>query len=769
MIGKGGPVKGVGGFELNKAPAVNGRSSTLADQPVPPASKRTFSDFKIKAITIDPIDWQWQQPDGEEDDDDGGVIGEEEETLQTINDAESVDGSVQGRKKTRSGKRNGKNEASKETCRLRICFAANQPPPGAPTGPKALSKDHDKDKEELDEPASAVAASSTDTDAAGEPEWTAFSRGPPQSSTNRISISFAASKRRLVIDSEVIKFVQVNRAEGVLKIVVNVTTAAGLKRKDQLEKKKGEEWVVVKGVLLEGREAEMDNFGAISRRELERCWRDREKAVASGEGEAKEEQESATPSMDREVKQEGEEQNLQSELLEGAGEGASRPEAAETVKEEEGGGAKGEGIVKEEEGEGGHNELGEEKQTEGEEGDASDAPDSAEVSWYNYASLPPFYRLLAHHEGPLDEVNHAAVGSEEMIITVQLAEQNAKQELKWVKTGDVEEWLSALPGFHSSLSSTTGPNAVHAWTNKISVVDPDPPPTVEDVLEDWSLKSFVGNLGERSRFLEEYRLPSSSGIADLICKLIRGDRANPTPNVRELGLPLQQAMEGTRFHQNHLTLSILALVRLVSEFADLAGVGKEVVDAKIQEIFMCLPTHLIFRACDGLFKETLEKQRLANIGRGKGFVAGVGPVAGGRTGLAAQELAGAAAVVGHDGSGGDVSGAPSGTEPEDGMGKGGLEQMEERNETVSAGPEVAQSSDQVPSGEDVSADQVPEIVGADQADGAGEAVDQDGGSSDAVMAGTAEQAEQEQQAQEPAVSHSDDPGGSEEAVIGPGS
>jgi hypothetical protein len=592
LNGKGAANKGSG--EVNKIPIGNSR----ADQQSTPSSKRTFSDFRIKAISIEPIDWQWQQSDedGNEDDEAGG---DEDETMQSSNDVDSANGSIQGSKKARIGKRKEKTEVSKEISKLRICFAANLPPPGAPTGPKALTKAAEKDESE------AVVASDV-VSTTDEPEWTAFSRGPPQSSTNRISISYASSKRRLVIDSDVIKSIEVNRAEATLKIVVSVTTAAGVKRRDQLEKKKGEEWVIVKGVLLEGREAEMDNFSAISRRELEKCWK------MKGEEEVMEEEE--------EGEQLEEQQTLDPEPVMKTEDDVEAGEVNPDDEEEPGQADEGELGIQSTNGSGEEEKVAAEgpkaEETEAEAAEEAEVEEQ-EVAWQDYTSLPPFFRLLARHEGSTEDENHSAMNSDEMTITVMLDAVSPKQELRWVKTGDVEEWLSAFPGFQSSFASTSGAKVVHAWTDKIHVVDPDPPPTVADVLQDWASKSFVGSVGERKRFLEVYQLHTTSGMTDVICKLVRGERSVPTPNARELGAPLREAMEGNVFQQSHLTCGIMAIVRLVKEYAATAGVVESAVEARIQEIFMCLPTHQVFRGIDGLLKEHLEKQRLSNAGRAK--------------------------------------------------------------------------------------------------------------------------------------------------------
>lgn len=209
-----------------------------------------------------------------------------------------------------------------------------------------------------------------------------------------------------------------------------------------------------------------------------------------------------------------------------------------------------------------------------------------------YTSLPPLFRL------PVTS-SHSGEEQQELVITVSLDRLAPLAEPKWLKTGDVDEWLSTLPAFAGTLPSE------QAWHDKINVVDPDPPPTIADVFAEWSTKSFLGTGRERRRFIQDY-LSHAQGQVEILCRLVRGERASSISMMKDSSTggnnPLAIATKKTPFasHQTHLSLAVLALFGLVEEYAGEAGVGGERVDARMGEILMSMPQNLVFKALDGL-------------------------------------------------------------------------------------------------------------------------------------------------------------------------
>lgn len=223
-----------------------------------------------------------------------------------------------------------------------------------------------------------------------------------------------------------------------------------------------------------------------------------------------------------------------------------------------------------------------------------------------YDTLPPLFRLARNGSGAGESSVSTSLDAsalpQELVINVYLDKLAPLLEAKWLKTGDVEDWLSALPGFaHSRLSD-------QSWHQKIHVDDPDPPPTIFDVFADWSTKSFLGTGRDRRRFVLDC-LSDSKGQVEILCRLARGERAS-TVSSKELAVaggsgkrnPLAEAAKMTSFtsHQTHLSLAVFALFGLAEEYAGEAGVSKENFDGRISEVLMGLPQNLVFKALDGL-------------------------------------------------------------------------------------------------------------------------------------------------------------------------
>ncbi|CAO1626613.1 unnamed protein product [Sympodiomycopsis kandeliae] len=442
----------------------------------------------------------------------------------------------------------------------------------------------------------------------GDPQedaWVPFSKANPVGAPNRISISFSAENRRLSLDADVVKSVRVFRAERKIEIVVDVVrpaTEAYVRAAKTLSFSPFREYYVAKGLLLETRSPGTNHFNLVPRCDLEYAW--------------KKQTNNPIESAD-----------------DGQKEGDDRPN-----------------------------------------GDARDSGPRAHGAKLfkrippplgSYKSLPPLFRLarggpaasllesqgdtsstsewIEHVKAELDggdyshdEDDYTARDVEEMVITVSVDVVSPFVEGKWLKTGDVEDWLHTLPGF------TQRPQD-QAWRGKIHVVDPDPPPTIQDVFDDWSVKSFVGTGKDRRRFIQT-RLQTAQDQIEILCRLVRGERASSVA-MRDVGVPLAEASRKTSFasHQTHLSLAVMALFGVAEEYAGTVGAlsspddedeknikveeekqneslasvtsSKEPkksnapspFETKISDILMSMPTNLLFKALDGLWKETMEK------------------------------------------------------------------------------------------------------------------------------------------------------------------
>jgi len=179
-------------------------------------------------------------------------------------------------------------------------------------------------------------------------------------------------------------------------------------------------------------------------------------------------------------------------------------------------------------------------------------------------------------------------------------------------------------------------DAAEGWEKKIDVVDPDPvrflavsltiwgsdlaslwnrqAPTIWTVLEGWSVNSPIGTLTERQRFLRTH-MTDTDNILEILLRLVRGERATPfsqsapTISAPSISGPLLSALSQGSAHgaqQTHVSLAVLAMFRMTVEYAKKAlgsEKGKSEVEERVGEIIRCLPSHLIYKSLDGIFKE----------------------------------------------------------------------------------------------------------------------------------------------------------------------
>ncbi|GAA5820528.1 hypothetical protein JCM11251_003031 [Rhodosporidiobolus azoricus] len=245
--------------------------------------------------------------------------------------------------------------------------------------------------------------------------------------------------------------------------------------------------------------------------------------------------------------------------------------------------------------------------------------------------LPPLHRLLVTspqlqpNEEQSDEPAQSqptSLSHDTITVTAQLDKANPLTEARWVKTGEVENWILSL-----GISNGADPkdaSRLSDWRGKIKVVDPDPPPTIQHALNSWATSSNIGNLDDRKNFVKTH-MSDIDNVVEILLRLTRGDRSAPshssysssnqqTATVGALAATLSAPFPD---QQTQVSLAVLAMFRLSVETAQKAGIPKEEVEKQVAEIVRGVPYHLTFKALDGMFREV----------RGKG---GKGPGKGGR-------------------------------------------------------------------------------------------------------------------------------------------
>ncbi|KAG2159018.1 uncharacterized protein EDB93DRAFT_1117650 [Suillus bovinus] len=225
----------------------------------------------------------------------------------------------------------------------------------------------------------------------------------------------------------------------------------------------------------------------------------------------------------------------------------------------------------------------------------------------SYSPLPTLSEASSTDE-TLPSFSKATLPSK-ITLMVHLDTERPLSEPKWVKSGDVQEWLKSMFGRMFWVAG----DAADGWEKKIAVVDPDPAPTIWTVLDGWAINSPVGVPTERQRFVKTH-LTEVDNMMEILLRLVRGERATPfsqsTPAISAPSVsgPLLAALSQSSSHgaqQTHVSLAVLALFHMSVDFARKASgeKGKSEAEEKMSEIIRCLPSHLLYKSLDGMFKE----------------------------------------------------------------------------------------------------------------------------------------------------------------------
>lgn len=225
----------------------------------------------------------------------------------------------------------------------------------------------------------------------------------------------------------------------------------------------------------------------------------------------------------------------------------------------------------------------------------------------SYSPLPTLSEVSSTDE-TLPSFSKATLPST-ITLMVHLDTERPLSEPKWVKSGDVQEWLKSMFGRMFWVAG----DAADGWEKKIAVVDPDPAPTIWTVLDGWAVNSPVGVPTERQRFVKTH-LTEVDNMMEILLRLVRGERATPfsqsTPAISAPSVsgPLLAALSQSSSHgaqQTHVSLAVLALFHMSVDFARKASgeKGKAEAEEKMSEIIRCLPSHLLYKSLDGMFKE----------------------------------------------------------------------------------------------------------------------------------------------------------------------
>jgi 20S proteasome subunit alpha 6 len=136
-------------------------------------------------------------------------------------------------------------------------------------------------------------------------------------------------------------------------------------------------------------------------------------------------------------------------------------------------------------------------------------------------------------------------------------------------------------------------------------------PTIATIIEGWTTNSLVGELHERNLFVMTH-LAEMDNLLEILLRLVRGERAPaftaPSTGSSNSAGPLLSALVPGQAHaaqQSHVSLAVLAIYRMAVEYAVKAAgdAGRNEVEIKVGEIIRCIPTHLVYKSMDGIFRE----------------------------------------------------------------------------------------------------------------------------------------------------------------------
>ncbi|WVQ95418.1 hypothetical protein IAU59_002515 [Kwoniella sp. CBS 9459] len=223
------------------------------------------------------------------------------------------------------------------------------------------------------------------------------------------------------------------------------------------------------------------------------------------------------------------------------------------------------------------------------------------------SSIPPFHKSFLPHvssgetaNGNGTETDQKSSSTTGVVLTVYLNKKNPLSEPKWCRTNSADGWLLEQFGVSAKKDGKDG------WTGKLEVMDPDPAPTLKSILESWSSTSTAGTSSSRQTFITSL-LSSPLDTLEILLRLTRGER-NTSYSPSSTSAALASAVRSDSpyaSHQTHVSLAVLAMYRLTTDYAERVGgsAEKSIVEEKVGDIIRSLPSGMIHRSLEGMWRE----------------------------------------------------------------------------------------------------------------------------------------------------------------------
>ena len=124
-------------------------------------------------------------------------------------------------------------------------------------------------------------------------------------------------------------------------------------------------------------------------------------------------------------------------------------------------------------------------------------------------NIPPFKRLYDDNQSLYNNNNGLPkLKKDKITIICDLETKQPLTEPRWVRNGDIEEWIeqtvsgASLNYFKHIIAKEQHMAARIGWNGKINVVDPDPPPSFIRRFESWLKQTYLGSFNDRKKFLK---------------------------------------------------------------------------------------------------------------------------------------------------------------------------------------------------------------------------------------------------------------------------
>ena len=207
-------------------------------------------------------------------------------------------------------------------------------------------------------------------------------------------------------------------------------------------------------------------------------------------------------------------------------------------------------------------------------------------------SLPPLFRLLPEAAGEPMDLDAT------FCVSVKLDPSQPLPPDAWLKSGDVGHLVGQLKGLGR-------PASEHPWVSKLEVSDPDPPPSLEDILLEWAGSAGRGTIGTprlRRCFVHE-KIGSVPGLYELLAAAV-ASRAHPPrgPSSNKLSESLKQAKSKWQSGNGNdpLTLALLAFYDLCFEDKQLGEEEEQRLSKGLTDILMGVPGSQLYSGMDSL-------------------------------------------------------------------------------------------------------------------------------------------------------------------------